>query len=100
MTYSPVIDIIGIPAIGIFVGIVLSYFLRRLQRSIARDEALAARSKRTSRTPNVVYAQPTSLPVDVYTRIAVAVKTKNLALKLDGGKYAYPSLMLDHAPAS
>ncbi|MFD1554266.1 hypothetical protein ACFSHT_01320 [Paraburkholderia silviterrae] len=100
MTYSPVSEIIGIPATGIFVGIVLSWFVRRLQRSVARYEAQEARSRRASPTPNVVYAQPTSLPVDAATRIAMAMKTKNIALRLDGGRYAHAPLASGHVPVS
>ncbi|WP_028219566.1 hypothetical protein [Paraburkholderia oxyphila] len=92
MTYSPVAEIIGIPAAGIFVGIVLSWLVSRLYRSLALYDALDAQSRRTSPTPNVIYAQPTSLPVDAATRIAMTMKTKNIALRLDGGKYAHAPL--------
>jgi hypothetical protein len=99
MMNSPLYSIIGFPAAGLLVGIVLSYGVRCLQRSIALEDAREAQFKRESRVPNIVYAQPTSLPVDATTRIAMTVKAKNVAIRLDGGKYAFPPLELGHASA-
>jgi hypothetical protein len=101
MTYSPVSAIIGIPAAGMVIGLVLSYLVRRFFRSLdlQMEVARAARAAQARHASGVVYAQPTSIPVDAFTRIAMTVKTKNISIRLDGGKYAFPPLELGHASA-
>ncbi|WP_321813349.1 MULTISPECIES: hypothetical protein [unclassified Paraburkholderia] len=88
MTDWPPSVLFGIPVAGIIVGHILSYFIYRLRRAIALDDARDAMEAKARKKTGVVYAQPTAVPVDAFTRIATTVKAPNLSIRLDGGQYA------------
>ncbi|CAG9212952.1 conserved hypothetical protein [Paraburkholderia tropica] len=101
MNEWPVEVLFGIPAAAIVVGIIGSYALHRWLCSVDRMNALLDQEAAAeSALRRVCYRQPTAVPVDPFTRIAMTVKSRNLAIRIDGGRYArLPASVMCAAPA-
>ncbi|CAM2157225.1 MULTISPECIES: hypothetical protein [Paraburkholderia] len=101
MNEWPVEVLFGIPAAAIVVGIIGSYALHRWLCSVDRMNALFAQADAAELAlRRVSYRQPTAVPVDPFTRIGMNVKARDLAIRIDGGRYArLPANVMYAAPA-